>query len=348
VTRDSKAKWAITATAIGNSILDLWGLMYFLDARVLGTEWQFKKEYCVMEEVVIGWTTKYGRKVPDTRLQVVDYKNLDKLKLVVADYLWTVPSDLSVSFHDVSYVITEQEDDAYIQAAKGILDADKDKGKGFAQRMPDLQRVVDGAYDKDGNKTEGFRGSKYIEYLKLVQGLLSKNTSVIFFAEFIDTFDMLYSLLTEDLPGVPIYRISGSYMEYDEKDVKLPCIILSTIGGTESLNLGFANHVLCFSLPFAVNGFIQLVGRITRMDSDFLEDLNVYLPTCETTIDRYKYVYLMNNAALINDVLGRDANLPLKELTDMRTSMMSELRRNVLWRVKDLKKNKSKQLNMGL
>lgn len=346
VTRDAKAKWGITATAIGNSILDLWGLMYFLDARVLGTEWQFKKEYCVMEEVVIGWTTKFGRKVPDTRLQVVDYQNLDKLKAIVADYLWTVPSDLSVTFHDIRYDITNEEEEAYIQAAKGILEIDKVKG--FAQRMPDLQRVVDGAYDKDGNKTVGFRSSKYQEYVKFISSLLAKDQSLILFAEFIDTFEMLHSLLTEDLPGVPIYRISGSYMEYHEDEVQLPCIILSTIGGTESLNLKFANHVLCFSLPFAVNGFIQLVGRITRMDSDFLEDLNVYLPVCETTIDLYKYTYLMNNAALINDVLGRDANLPEKKLTDMRTSLMAELRKNLLWRVKVLKKNSTTQRTIGM
>jgi hypothetical protein len=299
-----------------------------------------------MEEVVIGWTTKFGRKVPDTRLQVVDYQNLDKLKAVVADYLWTVPSDLSVTFHDIRYDITNEEEDAYIQAAKGILEIDK--AKGFAQRMPDLQRVVDGAYDKGGNKTVGFRSSKYQEYVKFISSLLAKDQSLILFAEFIDTFEMLHSLLTEDLPGVPIYRISGSYMEYHEDKVQLPCIILSTIGGTESLNLKFANHVLCFSLPFAVNGFIQLVGRITRMDSDFLEDLNVYLPVCETTIDLYKYTYLMNNAALINDVLGRDANLPEKKLTDMRTSLMAELRKNLLWRVKVLKKNSTTQRTIGM
>lgn len=341
LTRDARAKWAITATAIGNSILDLWGLMHFLDSRILGTEWQFKKEYCIMEEVVIGWTTKYGRKVPDTRLQVSDYKNLDKLKDLMLNYMWTVDSDLKVNFHEIRYAITEHEDRVYIQAAHGILSADNMKG--FAQRMPDLQRAVDGAYDINGEKTVGFRGSKYAEYYKEMAKLLSKNQSIILFAEFIDTFDMLYNLIKEDFPGVPIYRISGSYMEYKEGQVKLPCIILATIGGTESLNLKFANHVFCFSVPFAVNAFIQLVGRITRMDSEFLDDLNVYLPVCDTTIDLYKYIYLQRNAALINEVLGRDANLPEKKLNDMRAGLLADLRKDLLWRVKLLKKNSTTQ-----
>jgi len=342
LTRDAKAKWAVTATAIGNSILDLWGLMHFLDSRILGTEWQFKKEYCVLEEVVIGWTTRYGRKVPDTRLQVSDYKNLDQLKALMTNYLWSVDSDLNVKFHDIRYAITEHEDRVYIQAAHGILSSENMKG--FAQRMPDLQRAVDGAYDIKGEKTTGFRGSKYAEYYKEISKLISKNESVILFAEFLDTFDMLYNLIKEDFPGVPIYRISGSYMEYNETTVKLPCIILATIGGTESLNLKFANHVLCYSVPFAVNSFIQLVGRITRMDSDFLEDLNVYLPICDTTIDLYKYNYLMRNAALINEVLGRDANLPEKKLNDMRAGLLAELRKELLWRTKVLKKNSTTQV----
>lgn len=332
LTRDSRAKWAITATAIGNSILDLWGLMHFLDNRILGTEWQFKKTYCVMEEVVIGWTTRFGRKVQDTRLQVVDYKNLDHLKALMAEYMWVVDSDLSVKFHDLCYTMTSYEDRAYLVAAKGALSSDKVKG--FAQRIPDLQRTVDGSFDIDGNPTHGFRGSKYSVYMDKIAELLSKDQSVILFAEFIASFDMLYSLLKEDFPNVPIYRISGSHMEYDEKTVKLPCVILSSIGGTESLNLKFANHVLCFSIPFSVNGFIQLVGRITRMDSEFLEDLNVYLPICETNIDRYKNAYLMQNAALINEVLGKDANLPEKKLEDVRKGLLSELRKELLWRTK--------------
>ena len=47
-----KAKWGMTATAIGNDILDLWGIFHFLDSRIFGTEWDFKKNYCIMEEKV--------------------------------------------------------------------------------------------------------------------------------------------------------------------------------------------------------------------------------------------------------------------------------------------------------
>jgi SNF2 family DNA or RNA helicase len=339
LTREAKAKWGMTATAIGNSILDLWGIMHFLDARVLGTEQEFKRNYCVMEEKVIGWTVRFGRKVQDTRLEVVDYKNLDHLKEIMSEYMWTIPSDLKVSFHEIRYTQTEYEENIYLKAAQGLLE--KDSMKGFAQRMPDLQRVADGAYDVDRNKTTGYRSSKYEEYIKEIKSKLVFNQSCIMFAEFNDTFDMLHSLLSEDLKGVPIYKISGSSFEYNPETVKLPCLILSTIAGTESLNLKFANHVFCYSLPFSVFGFIQLVGRITRMDSEFLDDLNVYLPMCDTNIDAYKYNYLMTNAALINTVLGTDANLPVKTLDDQRRSMLSELRKELLWRTKAVKKNKT-------
>ena len=130
-------------------------------------------------------------------------------------------------------------------------------------------------------------------------------------------------------------------MEYSKDTVKLPCIILATIGGTESLNLKFANHVLCYSVPFSVLGFIQLVGRITRMDSQYLEDLNVYIPECDKTIDKYKFTYLKTNAALINEVLGTDANLPRQSLDESRKYLLSEMRKDILWRVKETKKKKS-------
>jgi SNF2 family DNA or RNA helicase len=331
LSRDVAAKWGLTATGIGNNIMDLWGLMQFFDPTVLGTEWQFKRAFCEMEEVVIGWKTMYGRRMPDTRKQIVGYKNLDKLKEVMSDYMWTSPSDIKVKFHEVRYDITDYENDAYIYAAHGVLAEDP---KGFAQRMPDIQRVTDGSFDMHAMPRTDFRGSKYIAFLDEIKQKLSKNESVIVFAEFQATFDMLDNLLREDLHGVPIFRVSGAYLEDADK---FPCVILSSIAGAESLNLKFCNHVFCFSIPFSVLAYVQLVGRITRMDSVHKEDLNVYVPYCERTIDFYKYEYLKENASLINEVLGRDANLPIDDnkAGEVKIRKLDSMRRDILWRFKE-------------
>lgn len=332
LTREALTKWGMTATAIGNSIMDLHGLMQFIDPTVLGTEWQFKNKYCVMEEKVIGWITRFGRKMPDTRKVVVGFQNLDELKEIMSEYLWSIDSDLEVKFNEIDYTLTEYENDSYVYAAHGVL---KEDPKGFAQRLPDIQRVTDGSYDRDGKLTQGFRSSKYLRYLDKIKELLVKGESLILFAEYLDSFNMLKKLLKEDLPMVPVYTL--------EKGVdviqQFPCVVLSSMSGTESLNLKFANHVLCFSIPFSVQGFIQLAGRITRMDSEFLDDLNVYLPICKETIDYYKYVYLMENAALINSVLGKDANLPIKQLEESKQKNVQNLRKDILWRYKERPKN---------
>lgn len=340
LSRSARAKWAITATAVGNSIFDLWGIMFFLNPSILGTEWQFKKKYCVMEEKVIGWEKKFGRMVQKTALDIVGYKNLDQLKQITDQYMWQVESDLSVQFHDIPYELTADEDKLYLIAARGALDGNygytdndgkfvKEK-KGFAQRMPDIQRACDGSRDINNNVVTAERNSKYKAFLVEMKKVLDAGQSLIIFAEYLDTFEMLNKLLKEDL-SVPLYRISSGYME-DAKE--FPCVVLSTLGGSESLNLKFANHVFCYSIPFSVTGFVQLVGRITRMDSKYTEDLNVHMPYCATSIDKYKYQYLKSNATLINEVLGKDANLPEKQLVDMRQGLIDELRNELVWRIK--------------
>jgi hypothetical protein len=340
-----RARWAVTATAMGNSPMDIWGLMAFLDPAVFGPDYQFKREFCILEDKVIRWKHQgmytcpetgqaKKRMVPVTRKEVVGI-HAHKVKAALADYMWTIPSDLRVAFHEVRYAMAPDEERAYLTAAMGVLD--KAKEKGFAQRVPDLQRVADGSLGGDGKPTRGYRNSKYSAFRDLLAKLLASGKSAVLFAEFNETFGMLHRLLAEDLPGVPVYRVSGSRREYREGEARLPCVVMVTRAGTESLNLPFASAVLCYSVPYSVNGFIQVVGRITRMDSEHLGDLRVYLPMCETNVDRYKCAYLKENAEAVNALLGDDANLPKKGLADRRKADLAQMRKELMWRTRPIR-----------
>ena len=191
---------------------------------------------------------------------------------------------------------------------------------------------MDGSLDSDGKAT--YRGSKYKAFLPYIQRSIGGGNSVIIFTEYYHTHDMLSTLLREDFPNIPIYRISGKHSDEFEET---PCIVLSTAGGSESLNMQFANHVFFYSIPFSVGQFVQTLGRITRMDSDHLNDLHTYLPFNPETIDYYKYILLERHTATINYLLGTDANLP-KEVREVRIELVEDMRKKLLWRKKGGKK----------
>lgn len=326
-TRGAKCKWGLTATAIFNSIMDLYGIMEFIEPAIFGTEQDFKNRYCKMKLKVIG---KNRNGTLKKAWEIVDYQNLDELKLLREKFIMVVEQDIEVHFTKIAYTMTAPEERAYLIAAQGILI--EDNLKGFAQRLPDLQKVVDGSRDEGGLLTTN-PGSKYFEYRKKFQEAVDKKESMIIFTEYYDTFDFLYYNLKIDFYLTPIYKICGKEREMP---TEYPCIVLATAGGSESLNLKFANHVFFYSIPFSIKFFIQTLGRITRMDSKYLDNLNCYTPFNETNIDFYKYRLMETNAVLINALLGTDANIP-KVVEAAPRSAIVNLRKSLLWKTKELK-----------
>ena len=328
-TEQAACKWGLTATSVLNSIMDLWGMTQFFDYRIFGSEQDFKDQYCVMESKVIGYNRSLGR--PRKVWEIVDYKNLDQLKSIREKFIMISEQDVDVKFNEIPYVELEEETEVYLRAAMGIL---VDGDRNYAARLHDLQRACDGSRDIYGQPRVDYRSSKYKEYIKKLKELYAKGDSTILFVEYHDTFKMIMNLLPYDMPGVPIYSISAKEVQDAEK---FPCVVVSMAGGSESLNLGFANHVLFYSIPFSVGSFIQTAGRITRMDSKYLDDLNVYMPINPSTIDFYKFKLLEMNAGLINELLGHDANLP-KEVETMRKDLIHKMKKELLWRTKQTSK----------
>lgn len=332
ITTQVRCKWGLTATSILNSIMDLWGMMSFFDPTILGSEYDFKDTFCELKKKVIGYDRRLGRR--KYAYEIVGYKNEELLKSILDKYILSMGQDIEVKFHNVPYTLTKEENEGYLLAAQGILEIKKDR-KGFAQRLHDLQRVVDGSQNHDGEKELTRRSSKYNEYIILIKGVLEEGESAVVFAEYYYTLDMLKNLVSQDIPDYPIFVISGKEFNYPDK---FPCVLIMTAGGGQSLNFKWANHVFFFSIPFSIGYFIQILGRITRMDSDYLDNLNCYVPKNDFNIDCYKYLLLDSNAAIINRLLGEDANLPTKEIEGKRRSLIEKMRKELLWKVKELRR----------
>ena len=96
-----------------------------------------------------------------------------------------------------------------------------------------------------------------------------------------------------------------------EEQIDTGTIVLLTQAGTESINLQKANTVIFYDIPFAIQTFIQMVGRVTRMDSKY-DHQDIYLIEAEGTSDTYRRILLQMNGQLINQIFGKVNTLPLE------------------------------------
>ena len=98
---------------------------------------------------------------------------------------------------------------------------------------------------------------------------------------------------------------------------------------TESINLQKANTVIFYDIPFAIQTFIQMVGRVTRMDSKY-DHQDIYFIEAEGTSDTYRRILLQMNGQLINQIFGKVNTLPL-EMKFIDKKIGKQLRDSLLW-----------------
>ena len=310
--------WGLSATTLLNSVMDLYGMFCIFQPGRFLREMDFKYRFLVVRMRNVG----KHKQIPE----VVGYKNLDVLKKMIGEFIFSVESDIDVKFHKYFYSLTPAELEEYKKFARGILNG-SEKLKVFASRLHDLQRCVDGSIDLDGNYCEK-RGSKFYVVESLLKSILSKGESVILVCDYIFTLDLLKSA---DL-GYPIYEKSGRVSQIPDK---FPCVLVMTSAAAESLNLKQFNHVVFYSIPFSVGAFVQSVGRISRIDSEHLGDLHVYIPSSDDTIDKYKALMIQYNADVIRRLLGNEANLP-STVNSITKKLLIQLRKELLWKTKTI------------
>ena len=98
-----------------------------------------------------------------------------------------------------------------------------------------------------------------------------------------------------------------------------------TGAGGESLNLQVSNNIIMFNLSFSVAQFVQTVGRIIRMDSEY-DHMNIFILEALNTVDTYKRLLIQHHAATITRLLSGDSvltnpNLPSVDSITPRESI---------------------------
>lgn len=309
--------WGITATDLSRSCMDIYHIVDFLWPKKLGSQWKFKNEFCNLKEVVIG-------RNPDHTLkkikEVVGFKDGGALRDALSDMLVVGTRPVSAHIHEVRYDVSPETAELYYKISRGLTadvgttDEDwiqqvlggasvsknvrsmKDIER-HASRYIYLQSVVDGTLNPDGtfgcNPCEKSR-----ELIKLCTELAAKGLSALIYCDYYTSIDTVREQLEKArIRGprgqeVQIMETSARKKQKagfvsKEKVAAAPHFILVSRAASESENFPFINNVIYYNIPTTPVTYMQFLGRITRRNTMFPDDLHAWLLLADN-IDLYK------------------------------------------------------------
>jgi hypothetical protein len=307
----------------------LYNIIDFVCPGYLSTWMHFKSTFLVTQMVEI---KRKDRVIKQE--EVVAIRNESYLNTVISNILITGAIKYDLRWHNHQTPLTEDERDHYRLAGKGILTGKQKEG--FAERLHDLQKVVDNSHEAMVAQQQSV-SSKERLLIAVLKKLLDQDFSAVVYCEHLATVDRLQRILNACLTKGVLQisnlfcltgKVSKKSRDAIEDDLTPRSIVLVTRAGTQSRNLQRANQAVLYDIPFSVGVVLQFVGRVTRCDSTF-SHMDVHIIEAEGTIDTYKRMLMQDNAAAIEAIFGGNPNLPdIKEL-DRRGIRL--LRRRLLW-----------------
>lgn len=336
--------WLISATPVNNRIEDIFYIMDLAMPGFFGSKQFFMHKYTerVLEEI---WNPKIRKKIKVYR--VTGYKNLEELMERIAPYVARRMREVKVDFEAVETNLSEKEMSLYLTAASGMVGFDYEDEeqaiRDFGARMPDLQRVVDGAIDAERNLITGneLSAKEKVMVKGLRKSFLVEKKAVVVFVFYQNTFDRLREVLKNKREEIGYQRMWTLSAEdgsperrheiasgFDHGD-----LLLMTSVGKEAMNLRRCDEMWLYNIPDSTGDVVQVIGRMTRRDSVYKEFF-VKLPVVKETIDTYKVMKMLSRAAMIGSVIGGEATLPKGKL--LSPSDLKDMRKELLWKISSL------------
>ena len=136
--------WEMTATPLGNNLIGLYWLLFFLNPKIVGSLEEFKYKYFIRtHNNIVRWVGKYPHKYKRTFREevILGYKNLDKLGEILKDYVIIKQKPYNLKWNYHKFNITPEEEEQYLIAGAGLKRETSEKN--FAVRLHDLQMVID-------------------------------------------------------------------------------------------------------------------------------------------------------------------------------------------------------------
>ena len=329
-----KSVWGVTGTTLSRSLEDTYNIINIISKWYLGGFLTFRQMYCKTMTKIVG-KDKFGnlKRVEE----IVGIKNPDEFRKKIEPLVISGESFLHVNFRYMDYKMSDSEQALYTLIANGIgVECDNDEMwlnqiltngqpikpspvrkikdvNAHASRFIYLQSAADGVLSATGTQDRDC-GTKVNQLMGLLTDIVNKKQSVIVYFDYLCSLDVVESRLKELGLNATILRSTGSDVIKDgvvtEQGAKeKPYIILGTRASSESVSYYFINNVVFFHIPTVPHIFVQLVGRITRKNTLYPDDLNCFIFRSEN-IDLYKMIMVSAKCAQMEITQGEELNLP--------------------------------------
>lgn len=347
--------WGITGTTLSRSLVDTYNIINLVKPWFLGNFLHFRDTYCKTVDKVIG-------RNPDKSLkyatEIIGIKNPDAFREKIYPVVITGESFLTVNFHYVDYELSGQESVIYSKIANGItLDDDDDEWlqtvlgeervyapevrhikdiNAHSSRFIYLQSAADGVLTENGTQ-DGDGGVKMDKLMSLIREIVSKHQSVIVYFDYLCSLEAAERRLKVLGLDVTFLKSTGSDVIKDgvvteDGARERPYVIFGTRASSESVSYYFFNNVVFFHIPTVPHVFVQLVGRITRKNTLYPDDLNCYIFRSDN-IDLYKMIMVSSKCAQMEVTQGEEMNVPpdYKNVINEKQTL-DYVRKILLWR----------------
>lgn len=321
----------LTATSCKNNIEGMYWMISLLNPYLLGTWSNFRHNYLIISKKRITQTTKNRQKIQRTIEEIVGYKNIEQLQAILNEVIIVRQKEYNLEFNYHTTHLNEVETKNYLKASSGKM---SEKAKDFwSVRLRDITFVVDNV-SEDIEQEEISNKEKL--FLKVLLQNIKDNKPTIVYCEYVSVLERLEYLIKafrRDLKVNNILIIKGGVSMSERKRIQdiisVDKPLLITSAGGESINLQKANSIIFYDLPYDIAKIMQIIGRITRVDTKFDKQ---YIDIIEAfgTTDTYKRLCMEKNMKLIESLFGKMNTLPYTTY-DNEQRFMSTLRRSLLW-----------------
>jgi len=295
---------ALTGTPINNKPDDLWNIADFIRPGELGSFWNFRDRYCILNH----WGS------------VASYKNLNELRdkikrIMIRRKKEDVLKDLPEKLYSDAFCSLNKAEQSYYNMIRDEITAEimgnKIKIENALVKMIRLKQLTSSL------ELLGGEGSSKLETLKELLGdvVCNGNKAVIF-----TQFAKMSKILARELAGYNPLIISGEVPEkerqkivhnFNEKDNNK--IIIMTEAGAFGLNLQRANYVFHYDLSWSLSKMIQREDRTHRHGQK--KNVTVYTLMARNTIDEYVRAVIYKKQKLSNFLLDNKDKVETEKLT---------------------------------
>lgn len=354
-----KRFYGLTATTVRNDPISLHTICNLVRPGSLGTEDQFKFRFCTTKKKMFKYTTKTGYKGQKEVIEVTgfDQDKLSELNAITDDIIITRKLEYNLVLHSIDVPLEEEVWRNYKRAGIGVrppklktvekkvkdlstgLDKivyeekeDKDSLAAWAVKLIDLQKCLD-------NSSEFFNQLPFTNkeqyFLNWIKKLFDEGHIPIVYCFYLDTIERVKELLLrykEQLGLEDVFVISGQVEKKErakiEDKIAPRTVTIINRAGTVSINLQKADTLIFYNIPWAIDEYLQAVGRITRTDTKFSSQ-HIYFLEYGGTIDNYRVIKIKNHLNSVEQIQGDQ--LTSSDGINLSANGMKDVKKLLLW-----------------